>query len=208
MKVVNTNHPFHNTKKRVVAIKPPIFKENEAGIPLPYGYLVFSVDEGNNNIYEYNAECDQNVFLKVIQEKLWRNIYLKIDLIFDSKGKVVDINIISNPPTAGYEFELTPEDKEKYKYDGDMNTSSISSDSNNEVIFKVLDKANADGMFVEVKSAPENLPKVVLADILEGINKRVSTKETIETKSIINDKYIVNNVSDSGTYIYVNPKSL
>lgn len=198
---------MHNYKNKTITIhqlKSPKYKTDKDGIPLPTGDLVFSVNLGNNSFVEVQSPCTQEVFNKVIKDKLWRQKNIKVSLTFDEKGKVEDINIESDIKSQGsYGFDMHPDDlKELQNNVYDISTNTPAS-KEAVCIFKILKSKNEDGMYVELKHQSQYSKMNNITEIRDILNDLVKKKKTIGSKDVIGDKYIVEDVGNNGEYIYV-----
>ena len=196
---------FRSQSIDVERLKQPFIKRDSNGVPIAAGYLCFSYNEGNNSFKEYYVDCTQEVFSKVITQKLFRVPNVKITLTFNDRAVATEIVVSPNiKEKSYYGFSIHPEDKRDLESEfEDIGVNAPIRGDELECIVQILKSPDENGMYAALKLVPKHVSKTVASEILSIVSSIVKSKKKIHAKDILNGKYIVNSTGNDGEYIYV-----
>jgi hypothetical protein len=209
--VPNATSKFRNSTITINRMKTPCFKQDENGIPLPTGYLCFTVDQGDNSFVEYYTTSTNKVLQEVVNKKLYDAKYVNISIKFDENGKAIDLDVKPNiPKETAYGFALSTEQKREIEAELlELGTAlPASKDNVEDCLIKILKSPNKDGMFAELKFVPKTASTKNVAEILKHVSEAAEQKKQLQVRDLIAGKYIISSVNNDGEYIYVSPIQL
>lgn len=207
----NVTTRFRNQTIKINRMKSPCFKHDENGIPLPSGYLCFSVNHGDNSFVEYYTASTNKVLQEVITKKLPDAKYVSISITFDDTGKAIELDIAPEiPQETAFGFALAPDQKREIESELlEMGSTLPASKAVVEdCLVRVLTEANKDGMWAELKFVPKTANTKNVAEILKAVSDAAEKKTVFNERDIVGGKYIISSVNNEGEYLYVSPTQI